>query len=285
MSAALVLGGVDFRGPHLFTVYPHGSTDSLPFATMGSGSLNAMAVFEAGYKDDLSKEDALALVARAIRQAPGSWRAAWQGAGGACHACRLPGAAGQRPRPGRLPCSSRAGPRGAGSFGRSSRGGVHAVELAPELSPGPLTLNILCRSGVMNDLGSGSNVDLCVITKEGVEYLRNHEYLQGKTFQRQFPQRFAAGSAREPGRCCAVLLPPATLLACAAPLQHGLWVPPPVPRPPASAAAGHSHVWPSLNLLSRAPAVTPAAVVRERVYDIKKVVTVVGGEPEEMEVS
>lgn len=37
VSAALVLGGVDFRGPHLFTVYPHGSTDSLPFCTMGSG--------------------------------------------------------------------------------------------------------------------------------------------------------------------------------------------------------------------------------------------------------
>ena len=30
----------------------------------------------------------------------------------------------------------------------------------------------------MNDLGSGSNVDLCIITKDGVEYLRNHEYLQ-----------------------------------------------------------------------------------------------------------
>ena len=27
-------------------VYPHGSTDALPFATMGSGSLNAMAMFE-----------------------------------------------------------------------------------------------------------------------------------------------------------------------------------------------------------------------------------------------
>lgn len=50
MSAALVLGGVDFSGPHLFTVYPHGSTDSLPYCTMGSGSLNAMAVFEAGYR-------------------------------------------------------------------------------------------------------------------------------------------------------------------------------------------------------------------------------------------
>ena len=29
-------------------VYPHGSTDSLPYCTMGSGSLNAMAVFEVG---------------------------------------------------------------------------------------------------------------------------------------------------------------------------------------------------------------------------------------------
>jgi 20S proteasome subunit beta 2 len=50
VSAALVLGGVDVRGPHLFTVYPHGSTDALPYATMGSGSLNAMAVFEDGFR-------------------------------------------------------------------------------------------------------------------------------------------------------------------------------------------------------------------------------------------
>lgn len=31
---------------------------------------------------------------------------------------------------------------------------------------------------MFNDLGSGSNVDLCVITKEGVEYKRNYELLQ-----------------------------------------------------------------------------------------------------------
>ena len=48
-------------------VYPHGSTDSLPYATMGSGSLNAMAVFEEGYKDGLERDEAVALVARAIR--------------------------------------------------------------------------------------------------------------------------------------------------------------------------------------------------------------------------
>ena len=48
-------------------MYPHGSTDSLPYATMGSGSLNAMAVFEEGYKDGLERDEAVALVARAIR--------------------------------------------------------------------------------------------------------------------------------------------------------------------------------------------------------------------------
>ncbi|KXZ56175.1 hypothetical protein GPECTOR_1g150 [Gonium pectorale] len=117
VGAALVLGGFDLNGPHLFTIYPHGSTDSLPFATMGSGSVNAMAMFEAYYKDDMDREEAKALVARAI------------------------------------------------------------------------------RSGVMNDLGSGSNIDLCVITKEGTEYLRNYEYLQGKTYTRQFPVKYPPGTA------------------------------------------------------------------------------------------
>jgi hypothetical protein len=35
---------------------------------MGSGSLNAMAVFEQGYKDDMTKEEAMELAARAIRR-------------------------------------------------------------------------------------------------------------------------------------------------------------------------------------------------------------------------
>lgn len=116
VSAALVLGGVDLKGPHLFTVYPHGSTDSLPYATMGSGSLNAMAMFEASYQDDLTKDAAISLVARAI------------------------------------------------------------------------------RSGIYNDLGSGSNVDICVITKDGVEYKRNYEYLMGKTYKRIKPVHYGRGS-------------------------------------------------------------------------------------------
>lgn len=97
VSAALVLGGVDITGPHLYTVYPHGSTDKLPFVTMGSGSLAAMSVFETGYKDNMTEEEAKLLVRNAI------------------------------------------------------------------------------RSGIFNDLGSGSNVDLCILRKNGVEMLRNFE--------------------------------------------------------------------------------------------------------------
>ena len=66
LSAALVLGGVDHTGPHLYTVYPHGSTDKLPYVTMGSGSLAAMAIFESGYQDDMTLEQAMNLVESAI---------------------------------------------------------------------------------------------------------------------------------------------------------------------------------------------------------------------------
>ena len=66
ISAALVLGGVDITGPHLYTIYPHGSTDKLPFVTMGSGSLAAMSVFESGYKDSMTEVEAKKLVRDAI---------------------------------------------------------------------------------------------------------------------------------------------------------------------------------------------------------------------------
>lgn len=97
IGAALILGGYDINGPQLYSIHPHGSTDKLPFVTMGSGSLAAMAVFEAHYRMDMNKQDAIQLVAEAI------------------------------------------------------------------------------KAGIFNDLGSGSNVDVTVITKDGIEYLRNFE--------------------------------------------------------------------------------------------------------------
>lgn len=117
VSAALILGGCDLNGPHLFTIYPHGSTDCLPYATMGSGSLNAMAVMESGFKEDMTEEEAMDLACRSI------------------------------------------------------------------------------LSGVYNDLGSGSNVDLCVITKDNVKMLRNYRYLMDKTYTRQFPVKYPPGTA------------------------------------------------------------------------------------------
>ena len=54
IGAALVLGGVDKSGPSLYSIYPHGSTNRLPYVTMGSGSLAAMSVFESGWKQDMT---------------------------------------------------------------------------------------------------------------------------------------------------------------------------------------------------------------------------------------
>ena len=67
VSAALILGGVDITGPHLYSIHPHGSTQRLPYTTMGSGSLAAMAVFESRYTEDMDEEKAIAIVRDAIR--------------------------------------------------------------------------------------------------------------------------------------------------------------------------------------------------------------------------
>ncbi|KAL0284228.1 UNVERIFIED_CONTAM: Proteasome subunit beta type-7-A [Sesamum radiatum] len=117
VSAALVLGGVDGTGPHLHTIYPHGSTDTLPFATMGSGSLAAMAVFESKYREGLTRDEGVKLVAEAI-------------------------------------CS-----------------------------------------GIFNDLGSGSNVDICVITKGKKEYLRNYMLPNPRTYVSE--KRYSCGKKTE----------------------------------------------------------------------------------------
>ena len=51
-------------------------------------------------------------------------------------------------------------------------------------------------AGINNDLGSGSNVDVCVITANGVEMMRNHEYLQSKTYSRQFAKTIPPGTSK-----------------------------------------------------------------------------------------
>lgn len=66
ISAALVLGGCDVNGPHVYQIYPHGSTGRLPYTTMGSGSLAAISVFETDWREDMEEADAVELVKRAI---------------------------------------------------------------------------------------------------------------------------------------------------------------------------------------------------------------------------
>jgi 20S proteasome subunit beta 2 len=94
IGAYLVLGGVDITGPNLYTVHAHGSTDKLPYVSMGSGSLAAMATFEDRFRPNMDEKEAVQLVRDAI------------------------------------------------------------------------------AAGIFNDLGSGSNVDICIITADKTEYIR-----------------------------------------------------------------------------------------------------------------
>lgn len=66
VSAALVLGGCDVNGAHVYQIYPHGSTGKLPYTTMGSGSLAAMSVFETDWRENMDEAEATELVKRAI---------------------------------------------------------------------------------------------------------------------------------------------------------------------------------------------------------------------------
>jgi len=123
VSAALVLGGYDVDGPHLYSIHPHGSVDSLPYVTMGSGSLAAMAVFENSFKEDMEEQEAIDLVEQAI------------------------------------------------------------------------------TAGIINDLGSGSNVDICVITKEmfekglPVKMLRNYRKLMPRKYNKPGGFEFKRGTS------------------------------------------------------------------------------------------
>ncbi|XP_061591039.1 proteasome subunit beta type-10 [Cololabis saira] len=97
MGSSVIVGGVDVTGPQLYSVYPHGSYDKLPFLTMGSGAAAAVSVFEDRFKPNMELEEAKQLVRDAI------------------------------------------------------------------------------VAGIFCDLGSGSNVDLCIITDARVDFLRSYD--------------------------------------------------------------------------------------------------------------
>ena len=67
----IILGGIDVKGPQLWSVDPHGHTLCLPYLTMGSGSLAADSILETYYKEEngeicLTEEEAIEICSKAI---------------------------------------------------------------------------------------------------------------------------------------------------------------------------------------------------------------------------
>ena len=62
----LIVGGVDPTGPYLIECQHDGNSYGLPYLTTGSGMLAATAILETEYKDDMTRDEAVNLVTRAI---------------------------------------------------------------------------------------------------------------------------------------------------------------------------------------------------------------------------
>ncbi len=67
--AWLILGGVDAKGGHVFSVDPAGGCIEDRFCSIGSGSTFAYGVLEEGYSRDMSTSDGIDLALRGLRVA------------------------------------------------------------------------------------------------------------------------------------------------------------------------------------------------------------------------
>lgn len=68
MVQALV-GGVDDSGSHIFSIDPYGSITEETCVATGSGSPVAYGVLEDGYRDNLSTDEGISLLSRAVASA------------------------------------------------------------------------------------------------------------------------------------------------------------------------------------------------------------------------
>ena len=66
IGVGLVLGGFDVKGPQIMHVSPDGNSFGAPFDSQGSGGLNAMAVLEREFKDNMTEQECVDMVVRAI---------------------------------------------------------------------------------------------------------------------------------------------------------------------------------------------------------------------------
>lgn len=71
IGAGIILGGIDVKGPQLWSVDPNGHTICLPFLTQGSGSLAAMGILETHYREEdgeicLTEQEAIEIAVKSI---------------------------------------------------------------------------------------------------------------------------------------------------------------------------------------------------------------------------
>ncbi|MHA1264760.1 MAG: archaeal proteasome endopeptidase complex subunit beta [Candidatus Helarchaeota archaeon] len=65
--SALLIGGFDEEGTHLYSLDPFGSIiEEKQFTSVGSGSVVGFGVLEAGYKENMSVKEGIELVKRAV---------------------------------------------------------------------------------------------------------------------------------------------------------------------------------------------------------------------------
>lgn len=69
LMTALLIGGVDDDGPHLYSLDPAGSLIPDKFTSTGSGSVVAYGVLEDSFKDGLTEKEAVEISIRAISAA------------------------------------------------------------------------------------------------------------------------------------------------------------------------------------------------------------------------
>lgn len=69
LATQVLIGGVDDGGPHVFSLDPFGSLTEEKCVATGSGSPIAYGVLEDKYKEDMTVEEALPIVVRAVDSA------------------------------------------------------------------------------------------------------------------------------------------------------------------------------------------------------------------------
>lgn len=69
LATQVLVGGLDKTGPHLFNLDPYGSLTEEKSVATGSGSPLAYGVLEDQYKEDLSVEELLPIIVKAVKSA------------------------------------------------------------------------------------------------------------------------------------------------------------------------------------------------------------------------